>query len=157
MAISIRYYQHTCPDLNILSSLNSRLRVCIHQQHNALSSTLLLLVINFSCVDSRQAPTSTSLLLLPSAYLDLKAVLIRFPPIMATSPPRNAALPQGLDTRSPESPKEENNSSPTSNSENGGHAQDEKAPPPPADPPPDGGFNAYMQVVGAHFLFFNSW
>ena len=22
---------------------------------------------------------------------------------------------------------------------------------------PDGGFNAWLQVLGAHFLFFNSW
>jgi len=23
--------------------------------------------------------------------------------------------------------------------------------------PPDGGLNAWIQVIGAHFLFFNSW
>ena len=24
-------------------------------------------------------------------------------------------------------------------------------------PPPNGGLNAWIQVLGAHFLFFNSW
>jgi hypothetical protein len=27
----------------------------------------------------------------------------------------------------------------------------------PVAPPPDGGLKAWIQVLGAHFLFFNSW
>jgi hypothetical protein len=27
----------------------------------------------------------------------------------------------------------------------------------PVAPPPDGGLKAWVQVLGAHFLFFNSW
>jgi hypothetical protein len=27
----------------------------------------------------------------------------------------------------------------------------------PPPPPPNGGLQAWMQVIGAHFLFFNSW
>lgn len=37
-------------------------------------------------------------------------------------------------------------------------ASGEKNPTPAPQPPiPDGGFNAYLQVLGAHLLFFNSW
>lgn len=32
-----------------------------------------------------------------------------------------------------------------------------KAPAPAPTPPPDGGLDAYLQVLGAHILFFNSW
>lgn len=35
--------------------------------------------------------------------------------------------------------------------------QKASAPPSPPAPPPDGGLDAYLQVLGAHFLFFNSW
>jgi hypothetical protein len=31
------------------------------------------------------------------------------------------------------------------------------AAPAAAPPPPNGGFKAWVQVLGAHFLFFNSW
>ncbi|KAL2202782.1 MFS general substrate transporter [Sarocladium strictum] len=31
------------------------------------------------------------------------------------------------------------------------------AAPPPPPPPPNGGLKAWLQVLGAHFLFFNSW
>ncbi|KAI9670970.1 MAG: hypothetical protein M1831_005055 [Alyxoria varia] len=37
------------------------------------------------------------------------------------------------------------------------HTATASATPPTLTPPPDGGLTAWLQIVGAHFLFFNSW
>ena len=57
-------------------------------------------------------------------------------------PPHQSALASDLPT-----PKDEKQSL----------EQKPPAPTLPAGVIPDGGFDAYLQVLGAHFLFFNSW